>query len=449
KLLLDLIKEYGTQFKVSFSLSGVYIKQLELYAPEVLESFKALAKTGCVEFLAETYSHSLVSLRSQDEFVRQVEKHAKKIEKYFGQKPQVFRNTELVYSDEIGRIAYDMGFKAVLTEGARHILGWKSPNFLYYNAINPKLKVLLRNYKLSDDIAFRFSNKHWDGWPLTADKFVDWLNQIPENEEVVNLFMDYETFGEHQWEDTGIFKFMRSLPAAVFKKSNFKFLTPSEVADKLQPVAAVNVPYHISWADEERDLTAWLGNEMQYEAFNKINDLENLVKKIDDPEIQKDWQYLQTSDHFYYMCTKFFADGDVHMYFNPFKNPYDAFINYMNVVSDFIIRVEKASKTGFGDDEPKNKEEIENVIKKYQSEIERLKQKMEKIVEEDKILEKKKTTKKTTTKETAKKATTKTITTKKELPAKKTKTTKKETPTKKPATSKKTTTKKSENTKKT
>ena len=406
KILLDLIKEYGSGFKISFSLSGVVIDQFEKYAPDVLESFKKLAATGSVEFLAETFSHSLVALKSKEEFERQVNYQVKKIQEHFGQTPTVFRNTELIYSDEIGKMASDMGYKAILTEGARHILGWKSPNFLYYNAINPKMKVLLKNYKLSDDIAFRFSNKYWDGWPLTTEKFVGWLNEIPENEEVVNLFMDYETFGEHQWKETGIFDFMKALPNAVFSNSKYKFLTVSEVADKLQPVAAVNIHTPISWADEERDLSAWLGNEMQDEAFDKIYDLENLIKKVDDVDIQKDWLYLQTSDHFYYMCTKFFSDGDVHTYFTPYANPYDAFINYMNVLSDLIQRVEKALKTQMGDDEPVTKKEIDVVINKYQSEIDRLTKKLEKISEKNekkpvkKATVKKKTTskKKTTTK---------------------------------------------------
>lgn len=404
KLLLDLIKDYGTQFKVAFSISGVAIKQFEEYAPEVLESFKKLAATGNVEFLSETYSHSLVALKNETEFKRQVEKHSKLMQDHFNFSPEVFRNTELIYSDEIGNLAYEMGYKGILTEGARHVLGWKSPNFLYYNAINPKMKVLLKNYKLSDDIAFRFSNKHWDGWPLTAEKYVDWLNEIPDNEEVVNLFMDYETFGEHQWADTGIFDFMRQLPEAVFKKSKYKFLTPSEVISKLQPVAAVNIPNPISWADEERDLTAWLGNEMQDEAFDTLYDIQNLVEKINDENLKEDWLKLQTSDHFYYMCTKFFSDGAVHNYFNPYENPYNAFVNYMNVLSDFILRVEKTAKTAFADNEPQNEKEAKALIVKYQSEIDRLKAKIETF---NKTNVKKEISKKTTVKgkTTAKKAT--------------------------------------------
>jgi alpha-amylase len=339
QLLLELIEKYGDRFKISFSISGVALDQFELYAPEVLESFKKLASTGQVEFLAETYSHSLVSLTDKDEFNSQVAEHSERIESLFGLKPEVFRNTELVYSDEIGAMVAEMGFKAMLTEGAKHILGWKSPNYLYYNAINPRLKVLLKNYKLSDDIAFRFSNQGWNEWPLTAEKYVGWLKNLDKKEEVVNLFMDYETFGEHQWAETGIFEFLKALPGLVLKNKEFSFSTPSEIAVRLQPVAAIHVPFPISWADEERDLSAWLGNDMQNEAFNKLYSLREMVKKINDVEILTDWRYLQVSDHFYYMSTKFFSDGEVHKYFNPYESPYDAFINYMNVLSDFTSRI--------------------------------------------------------------------------------------------------------------
>ena len=349
ELLLKLIKKHGKAFKVSFSITGSAIEQFEAYAPEVLESFKKLAATGNVEFLAETYAHSLASLKSKDEFKEQVELHSKKIEELFGVKPTAFRNTELIYSDEIGEMVYDMGYKTMLTEGAKHVLGWKSPNYIYCNARNPKLKVLLKNYKLSDDIAFRFSSQGWSEWPLTAEKFVGWLNDIEEKEDVVNLFMDYETFGEHQWKETGIFDFMAALPEQVLKKSDFKFATPSELGEKLQPVSAIQVPFPISWADEERDLTAWVGNEMQDEAVDKLYELEEKVKKCNDPEITSDWYKLQNSDHFYYMCTKWFSDGDVHKYFNPYNSPYEAFINYMNVLSDFVIRVDEKYNAGLSD----------------------------------------------------------------------------------------------------
>ena len=339
-LLLDLIHKYEGKFKVAFSISGTCLDQFEAYAPDVLESFQKLVATGHVELLNETYSHSLAALKSKKEFSALVKKHQEKIKSLFnGYTPKVFRNTELIYSDQIGAMVADLGFEAVLTEGAKHVLGWKSPNYVYANAINPELKVLLKNFRLSDDIAFRFGNKTWADFPLTTDKFVTWLNAIPKEEQVVNLFMDYETFGEHQWAETGIFEFMRHLPEAILAHSNFSFSTPSEVAAGAKAVSKIHVPTAISWADEERDLTAWLGNDMQDEAFDRLFELEHLVKKVDDEEIKRDWEYLQTSDHFYYMCTKFFSDGSVHEYFSPYATPYDAFINYMNVLSDFILRV--------------------------------------------------------------------------------------------------------------
>ena len=339
QLMLDLVNEYGDNFKIAYSLSGTVIDQFELYAPDVLESFQKLFATGRVELLDETYSHSLSALRPEDVFEYQVNRHRKKVKELFGLQPKIFRNTELIYSDEIGEKVAKLGYEGMLTEGARHIMGWKSPNYLYCNAINPKLKLLLKNFKLSDDIAFRFSNSAWDEYPLTAEKYVSWLNAIDPNEEVINLFMDYETFGEHQWKETGIFDFMRALPEKVFKYSDYQFHTPSEVVAKYNPVGKLNVPYPISWADEERDLTAWLGNELQNEAFENLYKLFERVKELDDPELWRDWLYLQTSDHFYYMCTKWFSDGDVHKYFNPYSSPYEAFINYMNILSDFRIRL--------------------------------------------------------------------------------------------------------------
>ena len=369
-LLLELIKEYGSAFKVSFSISGTALDQFEQYSPEVLESFKKLADTGNVEFLAETEAHSLAALKSKTEFERQVKMHTDKIKKHFGQTPTTFRNTELIYSDSIGEMVADMGYKLMLTEGAKHVLGWRSPNFMYTNAIRPELKLLLKNFRLSDDIAFRFSQQSWEDWPLTTDKFVNWLNQTEKTEEVINLFMDYETFGEHQWKETGIFEFMRALPEKVFSNSDFGFATPSEIAKKIQPVSQIHVPNVISWADEERDLTAWLGNDLQDEAFDKLYALKEKVQKCEDPQIWKDWLYLQTSDHFYYMCTKWFSDGDVHKYFNPYGTPYDAFINYMNVLSDFIIRVEENTKLGKKDFEDVKEavselaEKTEKVVKK-------------------------------------------------------------------------------------
>ena len=230
----------------------------------------------------------------------------------------------------------------MLTEGAKHILGWKSPNFLYCNAINPRLKLLLRNFILSDDIAFRFSNKGWTEWPLTAEKYAAWINRAATSSEILNIFLDYETFGEHNWKESGIFDFLKVLPATILKKTPFKFMTPSEAADNLQPIAQLNIHNPISWADEERDVTAWNGNELQSAALEKLYSLERKVLKCKDNQLKKDWEYLQTSDHFYYMATKFFSDGVVHAYFNPYESPYDAFMNYMNILSDFEIRIKRS-----------------------------------------------------------------------------------------------------------
>ena len=339
-LLLKLIKDIKGAFKCSFSITGSAVEQFRAYAPEVLDSFRALAETGCVEFLAETYSHSLASLSSKDDFVEQVKLHSKMIKEEFGKKPVAFRNTELIYSDQIGEMVSALGFKTILAEGAKHVMGWKSPNFIYTNAIDNRLRVLLRNYKLSDDIAFRFSNQGWDQYPLTADKFAQWVSE--ENGEVINLFMDYETFGEHQKATTGIFDFVKALPKAILKQPEVCFATVSEAAKAYQPVGVLHCPHVMSWADEERDVTAWLGNELQNEAFSKLYALKDKVKSLKNADFEYVWNFMQTSDHFYYMATKWLSDGDVHSYFNPYGSSYEAFINYMNVLSDFEIEVEKA-----------------------------------------------------------------------------------------------------------
>jgi alpha-amylase len=359
KMMLDLIREYGTAFKISFSISGTAIDQLQQYAPEVIKGFRQLADTGCVEFLAETYSHSLASLGNREEFVRQVKRHSDTIKSLFGKNPHTFRNSELIYSDGIGEMVAEMGFNSLITEGAKHILGWKSPNYMYCSARNPKLKLLLRNFRLSDDIAFRFSTHTWPEWPLTAEKFTGWLNGIESREELVNVFLDYETIGERQWKETGIFNFFTALPKVVLSNSNFIFSTPSELIDVLQPVAQLHVPHPISWADEERDLTSWLGNELQDEAFLKLYSLTDRIQNLRDPDIERDWQYLQTTDHFYYMCTKWFSDGTIHKYFNPYPSPYEAFINYMNVLSDFTIRVDEATE--------KKNEKVPKKVKKAET----------------------------------------------------------------------------------
>ena len=339
-LLLNLIKEHKGAFKCSFSITGTAVEQFRIYAPEVLESFRALAQTGCVEFLAETYSHSLAALSSKEDFVEQVKLHSKMIKEEFGKKPVAFRNTELIYSDQIGEMVSALGFKTILAEGAKHVLGWKSPDYVYTNAIDNRLRVLLRNYKLSDDIAFRFSNQGWDQYPLTADKFAGWVKESAG--EVVNLFMDYETFGEHQKATTGIFDFMKALPAAILAQGDMKFATVSEAAKASQPIGVLHCPHVMSWADEERDVTAWLGNELQNEAFSKLYGLKDKVKALKNADYDYVWNFMQTSDHFYYMATKWLSDGDVHAYFNPYGSSYEAFINYMNVLADFEIEVDKA-----------------------------------------------------------------------------------------------------------
>lgn len=368
-LLLKLIDKLEGKFKVSFSITGLALEQFALYAPEVTESFQNLAKTGCVEFLSETYSHSLSSLNDKKIFEEQVKLHDRKIVELFGHKPKVFRNTEMIYSDKIGAQVAEMGYNGMLTEGAKHVLGWKSPNYVYVNAINPRLKVLMRNFKLSDDIAFRFSNTNWSEFPLTAEKFVHWLEKTNGKEEVVNLFLSYESFGERQPKESGIFSFLEHLPVKVIESPILKFATPTEVLEDLQPVSVVHVPNPISWADEERDLTAWLGNEMQKEAYTKLYNLRLRMQKCTDLQLNKDWNYLQVSDHFYYMSTKVSSDGEVHSYFNPFDSPYEAFINYMNVLSDFKIRLNSMV--------PEN--EIENEIASLQRIIDEKDEKIKKM----------------------------------------------------------------------
>ena len=349
--ILQMIKDTNGKFKVAYSISGIALEQLELYVPEVIDSFKELAKTGCVEFLAETYSHSLSSLMEDgDEFELQVKQHFEKVQSLFGLKPRVFRNTELIYSDEIGERVVNLGFKGIITEGAKHILGWKSPNYLYCCASNPRLNILLKNFKLSDDITFRFSDGGWDQYPLTADKFINWIAATPASEKVVNLFMNYETFGELQSAQTGIFEFLKALPYFAEQKK-ITFSTPSEIIGKMKPVDQISVIFPISWADEERDISAWLGNELQKEAFRKVYEIGERVRLSQDRRLMQDWYYLQTSDHFYYMSTKHFSDGAVHRHYSPYDSPYEAFMNYMNVLSDFIVRVNSQFPEGIDNEE--------------------------------------------------------------------------------------------------
>ncbi len=343
KMILDLINKTDGKFRVSYSITGVLLEELERFTPEVIDSFKEIVDTGCVEILSETYYHSLSFLYSKEEFKEQVNLHKQKIKKIFNFNPKVFRNTELIYNNELGHFIEKMGYKGIVAEGADHVLGWRSPNFLSSPKNSRKIKLLLKNYKLSDDIAFRFSEKSWSEYPLTATKYAHWINSINSNGNVVNLFMDYETFGEHQWADKGIFEFLKQLPHEILKNKDNEFLMLSEAIEKYESVGELNFPNYVSWADMERDLSAWLGNKMQQESLNEIYLLEQNVKLSKNPVLIDEWRKLQTSDHFYYMCTKWFNDGDVHKYFNPYDSPYEAFITYMNILNDFKIKVNRIS----------------------------------------------------------------------------------------------------------
>ena len=339
-LLLDLIKKYEGKFKVAFSISGSAIDQLEMHTPEVIRSFQELAQTGQVEFLAETYSHSLASLSEDtDEFELQVKRHSAAIKELFGKKPVTFRNTSLIYSDKIGKRVADLGFKTMLTDGAKHVLGWKSPNFVYKNALDENLNLLLKNSKLSDDIAIRFSDRNWSEYPLTSEKYVDWVSHSLQDTEVLNLFMNYEVIGHYNRAESGIFDFLRYFIQQIAENPNYQFLLPKEVTKKHTAKDILPVPYPISWTDEERDITSWLGNELQKEAFSELFKIQPLVKKKKNAELNEDYSRLQASEHFYFMRTKLFSGADYHKYILPYESPYEAFINYMNVLSDFIERV--------------------------------------------------------------------------------------------------------------
>jgi alpha-amylase len=341
RLLGDLVRQYGRDFSASFSITGVAIEQMERWAPEALDSFRALVDTGQVELLAETFYHSLAFLYSREEFREQVAAHAAKTAEVFGARPRVFRNTELIYNNDLAHFVRDLGYAGVLAEGADHVLGYRSPNFVYRPAGADRIALLVKNYRLSDDIAFRFSDRAWREWPLTAEKFAGWVDQVNGNGYVVNLFMDYETFGEHQWADTGIFDFMFHLPEHVLARRDNNFMTLSRAIATYPPAGDLDVPHMVSWADVERDLSAWLGNPMQSNALHELYRLEAAVKEARDPALLHDWRRLQTSDHFYYMCTKWFADGDVHKYFNPYESPYDSYINFMNVLDNVRLRARR------------------------------------------------------------------------------------------------------------
>lgn len=337
--LLELLKEHD-DFKLSMSISGVFLEQVEAWRPDVLASFQQLVATGKVEIVAETYQHSLAFFYSRHEFERQVEQHRQIVKRLFNQEPKVFRNTELSYNNDLAKWADTAGYTGIITEGWDPVLQWRSPNYVYRPVQTDKISLLMKNYKLSDDVAFRFSNRGWAEWPLTAEKYVHWLNAIPHDQPIVNLFMDYETFGEHQWEDTGIFDFLRAMPGEFMRHGDDrKFMTLSEAIDEFEPADEIDIPQTITWADTERDLTAWLGNSMQHDAVTQLYDLEARILDTDNEELISDWRKLQTSDHLYYMCTKYFNDGDVHAYFSPYKSPYEAFISYMNVLQDVRLRL--------------------------------------------------------------------------------------------------------------
>jgi len=344
-LLEKLLAEHP-EFKVSLSITGTFIEQAEKWAPDVLDSFKRLVATGRVEIVAETYYHSLAFFYSRTEFEHQVEAHRSKIRELFGVETKVFRNTELAYNDELAKWADGYGFKGILAEGWDPILEWRSPNHVYRPAGTENIALLLKNYRLSDDLAFRFSNKEWEQWPLTVDKYADWTNASIEHQPLINLFMDYETFGEHQWEDTGIFDFFGSFVGKWLQNPDNTFYTVSEAIETFEPVGEISMPNTVTWADNERDLSAWLGNSMQQEALRYIYSLEDDIMRTGDLELIADWRKLQTSDHVYYMCTKWFTDGDVHAYFSPYESPYDAFLYFINAVRDLRWRLHSHHKTG-------------------------------------------------------------------------------------------------------
>lgn len=345
QLLLKLIEEHQGKFKVAFSLSGIAMEQLAQWAPDVLVSFAKLRDTGCVEFLAETYYHSLASLYSEKEWRRQVKLHRETMQKYFGVEPRVIRNTELIYDSQLAKTAEGMGYLGILAEGVDSVLGWRSPHFVYQPEGCSKIKLLLKDYRLSDDIAFRFSDKTWSHWPLDADKYVSWLIDAAKIGQSINLWMDYETFGEHHKESTGIFEFLTYLPKRILDKTPLTFMTPSEVIKSFEPAATLHFPHLTSWADQEKDVSAWLGNYLQNAAFSSVYALEKDVISSRSPELLDAWGKLQTSDYFYYMCTKSMSDGEVHSYFNPHASPYDAFITFTNVLNEFKLRLKEAIRS--------------------------------------------------------------------------------------------------------
>jgi len=339
RLLLDLIKQFNGKFRISFSITGTFMEYCDRYMPEVMESFKELFRTGCVDLIGETYYHSLSGIFDDlSEFEDQVNLHRETLMRRFNYEPAVFRNTEAIYDNRIAKKIEEMGFRGIITEGTEKILGWRSPNYLYKPVNAPNLKVLLRNHQLSDDIAFRFSASGWNEFPLTAEKFGSWVSA--SEGDLVNIFMDYETFGEHQWPETGIFDFLRHLPDEILRYPNNEFITVREAVERFSPVGEIDVPFAISWADTERDVSTWLGNDMQIACFNELKEIGRRVREKGDENLIRLWRLLQTSDHLYYISTKGLADGDVHKYFSPYSGPYEGFINYMNILQDLKQRVE-------------------------------------------------------------------------------------------------------------
>ena len=354
--LLGLLKKHP-EFCFALSFSGVLLEQIEEHLPEVLDSFKKLVHTGRVELLADTYYHSLAFFYSRREFERQVKQHERLLKRIFNVTPKVFRHTELSYNNDMAKWAERHGYLGIMAEGWEPVLGWRSPNFIYSPKDCKKIKVLLKNYKLSDDIAFRFSERSWAGWPLDANKFAGWVSNHHGNGNTINLFMDFETFGEHQWESTGIFHFLEALPGALLANPDTTFMTPTETIENYESVGEIDVPHVLTWADTERDLTAWTGNEIQRYALSSLYDLEKDVLVLKDKKLTSDWRRLQTSDHFYYMCTKWSQDGDVHKYFSPYESPYDAHISFMNILQDVRLRIKEAKK----------KKRKQRILKKYQN----------------------------------------------------------------------------------
>lgn len=368
RTIAEMIRSSNGKFRCAFSISGIALEQLEQYFPEVIDSFKELTKTGSVEFLGETYAHSLASVYDANEFENQIKLHSDKIEALFGQRPKAFRNTELIYSDEIGELVSKAGFKTILIEEAKHILGWKSPNYLYNHAHISKLKVLVRNNALSDDITYRFSNPSWSEFPLTADKFIKVISELQSDEKIINIWMGYETLGLFQQSHTGIFEFLKAIPYHAMEHS-FSFMLPSEVSKKHESAGPLAVPYPISWAGNEKDISNWNGNDLQQEALSKLYAVGERVRLCNDKALQHDWLVLQSSDHFKYMSHK-------DSYGTNYETPYEAFTNYMNILADFLERVDSQYPTTIGNEELNA---LLKTIKQQDKEIERLELEMTKL----------------------------------------------------------------------